>query len=139
MDHLPIILMLPVPNKVPGSPLLMSLHSITNPFKLGFAVMLSVDVGHDPPMGLLLATLRYRPHVPLDDEAGGAHGAVCAKAMKLELLGHMFSVVKSHLVVEVVPVTVQVHLVTVPGQRGWEMLESHERVWARPVYTEVVT
>ena len=45
----------------------------------------------------------------------------------------MFSVVKSHLVEEVVPVTVQVHLVTVPGQRGWEMLESHERVWVPPV------
>ena len=104
----------------------MSLDSITNPFKLGFAVMFSVDVGHDEPMGLLLATLRYGPHVPLDAEAGGAHGAACAKAMKLELLGHWFSVVKSHLVVEVVPVTVQV-------QRGWEMLESHGRVWAPPV------
>ena len=45
----------------------------------------------------------------------------------------MFSVVKSHLVEEVVPVTVQVHLATVPGQRGWEMLESHERVWEPPV------
>ena len=29
--------------------------------------------------------------------------------------------------------TVQVHLVTVPGQRGWEMLESHDRVWALPM------
>ena len=133
MDHLPVILIFPVPTKVPGSPLLTSLHSITNPFKLGFAVMVSVDVGHDEPMGLLLATLRYGPHVPLDDADGGAHGAICTKAMKLELLGHMFSVVKSHLVEEVVPVTVQVHLVTVPGQRGWEMLESHERVWAPPV------
>ena len=61
----------------------MSLHSITNPFKLGSAVMLSVDVGHDEPMGLLLATLRYGPHVPLDAETGGAHGVVCVKGMKL--------------------------------------------------------
>ena len=68
MDHLLIILIFPVPNKVPGSPLLMSLHSITNPFKPGSAVMFSVDVGHDEPMGFLLATLRYGPHV----DAGGS-------------------------------------------------------------------
>ena len=84
-------------------------------------------------MGLSLATLRYGPHVPLDDEDGGAHGAGCAKAMKLELLGHWFRVVKSHLVVEMVPGTVQIHLVTVPERRGWEMSESHERVWAPPM------
>ena len=72
--YLPTTLIFLVPTKVPGSPLLRSRHSITNPFKLGFAAMLSVDEdgGHDPPM--LLAALRYGPHVPLDT----AH---CAKAM----------------------------------------------------------
>ena len=37
----------PVPIKVPGDPEVTSLHSIVNPFKAWFAVMLSVDDGHD--------------------------------------------------------------------------------------------
>ena len=84
-----------------------------------------MDVGHDEPMALLLATLRYGPHV---DE--GAHGATCVRLITLELLLHWFSVVKSHLVEEMVPVTAQVHDTTIPGQRGWERLEVQEKVWA---------
>ena len=39
------MLIVPVPNRVPGAPKLTSLHSIVSPFKAWFAVMLSVDVG----------------------------------------------------------------------------------------------
>ena len=39
----------PVPIKVPGDPEVTSLHSIVNPFKDWFAVMVSVDDGHAEP------------------------------------------------------------------------------------------
>ena len=90
--------------------------------------MLSVDDGHAEPawLGLLVAALRYAPHVPLDDE----HGASCVRVMMLP--AHRFNVVKYHRVM--IPVVAQVHLVMmVPGQRGWVMLESQERLWASPV------
>ena len=102
----------PVPIKVPGDPELTSLHSIVNPFKAWFAVMVSVDNGHAEParLGLLLAALRYAPHVPLVDE----HGATCVRIMVLP--AHRFNVVKYHRVM--IPVVAQVHFIIVPGQRG---------------------
>ena len=45
----PAMFIFPVPIKVPGNAELTSLHSIVNPFKAWFAVMLSVDDGHAEP------------------------------------------------------------------------------------------
>ena len=55
-----VMLIVPVPIRVPGLAETTSLHSIVSPFKAWFAVMVSVDDGHDEPaiMGLLLAALR---------------------------------------------------------------------------------
>ena len=39
----------PVPIKVPGASEFTSLHSIVNPFKDWFAIMVSVDDGHAEP------------------------------------------------------------------------------------------
>ena len=55
--YLPTMLTFLVPTKVPGFPKVVSLHSMTKTFKLGFAVMVSVETLQDGPMGMLLAAV----------------------------------------------------------------------------------
>ena len=64
----------------------------------------------------------------MDPGFGGVHGGPWFKEMK----GQELSVENTHLVLEMVPVTTQVHDTLVPGQRGCESEASHVRFWAWP-------
>ena len=118
------------PAKVPGFPVVISKHSKTKPFKLGSAMMVSTETWHGKPeaMGPLLAALRYVPQVPIEEGRGGWHRGAWANDMMLEVLGQGLMEVNTHLVLEVVPATVQVHDAMAPGQRGWEREASHVRL-----------
>jgi len=132
--HLPTMLTFLVPESVPGSPVVVSLHSMTKPSNLRLAMKLSVDIWQDEPAttGLLLAALRsLLSHTPLEEGAGGAHGWSWGKVMKSNE-PEQFVPGKTHLVLENVPVTTQVHDTLVPGQRGCESEASHVRFWAWP-------
>ena len=82
---------------------------------------------------LLAAALRYNPQLPFFMLHRGGW------ANWIKLLSHRATplmAVKFHLVSEVVPVTTQVQLTTVPGQRGLEV--SQEKDWAHAVGQEVI-
>ena len=112
-------------------PLFISRHVMTSPSREVWVVMVRMEVPQDTL--LLAAAFRYGPQLPfLMLQRGGW-------ANWIKLLSHRATplmVVKFHLVSEVVPVTTQVQLASVPGQTGLEV--SQEKFWAHTVGHEVI-
>eukprot|EP00731_Ephydatia_muelleri_P032367 Em0023g874a len=123
----PIMLTFLEPAKVPVA---ISKHSNIKPFKLGSAMIVSMDTWHGKPelMGPLLAALRYVPQVPIEEGRGGWHKGAWANDIMLEVLGQGLMEVNTHLVLEVLGqglMEVNTHLVLEVLGQGLMEVNTH--------------
>ena len=123
---LPTIRTVTPPTKGDGEA--MSRHCMLRASNVRSALKVRMEVPQWSPPPMTLEAWRRGPHVPLDKGASLPwHGGVCPSMIMAP--GHRGSE-KDHLVWEEGPLTSQVHLAIVPGQRGVESKASQEKAWA---------